>query len=100
MSTFTPFECLTAREARGKMASYAASSVQFLANGTETAPDGYLVRRASTRWYTERGILKERYRRLCIVSGRVSCMTPGSFSNKQATVLLEKPNMAATSPTV
>lgn len=37
MSTFTPFECLTAREARGKMASYAASSVQFLANGTETA---------------------------------------------------------------
>jgi hypothetical protein len=36
MSTFTQSVWLTAREARGKMASYAASSVQFLANGTGT----------------------------------------------------------------
>jgi hypothetical protein len=56
--------------------------------------------RESTRWYTWRGIRNERYLRLCIVSGRFSIITPGSFSNRRVTVGLESRNMAATSATV
>jgi hypothetical protein len=49
---------------------------------------------------TALGIRIDRYRLLCIFSGRARMRTPGSFSKIRMTVRTEKPVSSATSATV